>query len=123
VPSLQLLHNERTLDNETKICRRSACHEIPPLLPTDERQISNVGFYDVSESEVKGAVTADTLFIHGSDSRGGSKLNKGESTSADGIDVTIATRSANLMLSNSRMYQNGISNAIQSYVGQWVDHF
>lgn len=55
----------------------------PPLFPTDGRQISNVGFYDVSESEMVGAVETDTLFVHGSDSRGGSTWNKGETTNAD----------------------------------------
>lgn len=54
-----------------------------PFFPTDEFQISNVGFYDVSEVEMMAAVTTDTLFVHGSNSRGGSVWNTGESVNAD----------------------------------------
>ncbi|CAM9769234.1 unnamed protein product [Ectocarpus sp. 6 AP-2014] len=52
--------------------------------------ISNVGFYDVSEAEMMAAVTTDTLFVHGSNSRGGSVWNTGVKAGFSQGHATIA---------------------------------
>lgn len=85
----------------------SPCHvyltQRPLAVPSavdDTLQISNVGFYDVSDDVVLSAFAADTLFIHGSSKSGGRVWNIGEtgdgtelSVSAEGCNTACLTRS------------------------------